>query len=69
MNMSFSSRFMQLAMSMVFDLRLNRRPRQGFQPTIFNLDNYAGRAEEVPASTRRIEERRAVLGCYVLSST
>ncbi len=59
------SRFMQLAMSMTFELRLNKPPVKEVA-TIFTFGLEEG--EENPA-TRAMEERRAVLGCYVLSST
>ncbi|KAJ5785555.1 uncharacterized protein N7503_010767 [Penicillium pulvis] len=57
------SRFSHLAMTLVFSLRLNKPPPQEsnmlpLEKTSSNTDNPA----------RTLEERRAVLGCFVVSS-
>jgi len=61
------SRFMHFAISVVFDLRLNKSPHKG-PSTLFNLGCNQGEIGEASTPARRTEERRAVLGCYVLSS-
>lgn len=63
-NTPLTSRFMQLAISMVFDLRLNKPPDSATRP---NLVLYTIEKEEENTTTRAMEERRAVLGCFVLS--
>jgi hypothetical protein len=54
-------------MVMVFDLRLNKPPRKD-PATIFHEGLNESNKEEGPVATRPMEERRAVLGCFVLSS-
>jgi hypothetical protein len=59
-------RFMNLAISMVFDLRLNKPP---LTKPFFLLDISSSESEkQARPSTRTMEERRAILGCFVLSS-
>lgn len=61
------SRFTQLAMTLVFDLRLNKSP-----PDESNMLPGGGQSEECSTDSRRparsLEEIRALLGCYVMSS-
>ncbi|KAJ5893433.1 hypothetical protein N7495_005124, partial [Penicillium taxi] len=57
------SRFTQLAMSVVFDLRLNKP-----LPDDPNMLPVRGTCLVSNASARSLEERRAVLGCFVMSS-
>jgi hypothetical protein len=54
-------------MVMVFDLRLNKPPRKD-PVTIFHDGLNEFNKEEGPVANRPMEERRAVLGCFVLSS-
>ncbi|PWY73034.1 hypothetical protein BO70DRAFT_381779 [Aspergillus heteromorphus CBS 117.55] len=57
------SRFTQLAMTLVFDLRLNKP-----LPDDPNMLPVGGDCVIPKAPTRSLEERRAVLGCFVMSS-
>ncbi|KAJ5538119.1 hypothetical protein N7494_007598 [Penicillium frequentans] len=57
------SRFTQLAMSLVFDLRLNKP-----LPDDPNMLPVGGNCLVSGGSARPLEERRAVLGCFVMSS-
>ncbi|KAL4780056.1 hypothetical protein BJX76DRAFT_361179 [Aspergillus varians] len=57
------SRFTQLAMSLVYDLRLNKPP-----PEDPNMLPVGGNCLVPNGPTRSLEERRAVLGCFVMSS-
>lgn len=59
---SFST-YLQLAISMVFDMGLNRPPGSRKQPLC--IGNHQGGP---PPPERTLEERRAVLGTFVLSS-
>ncbi len=62
------SRFMHLAMSMTFELRLNKPPMKDAH-TIFAFGPKEDlEKEEENLATRVMEERRAVLGCYALST-
>ncbi|KAE9376342.1 hypothetical protein N431DRAFT_289530, partial [Stipitochalara longipes BDJ] len=62
-----TSRFMQLAMSMVFDLRLNKSPLK--EPFfLLDISSNDGEKGQEHHSARSMEERRAVLACFVLSS-
>ncbi|KAJ5908960.1 hypothetical protein N7495_001642 [Penicillium taxi] len=56
------SRWMQLAISIVFDLGLGKPPQEQIS---LLADGVLSSGKTVP--TRSIEERRAVLGCYVMS--
>ena len=58
------SRFTQLAMSLVFDLRLNKP-----LPDDPNMLPVGGHCVVPNGLARSLEERRAVLGCFVMSST
>jgi hypothetical protein len=64
-NNPLMSRFAVLAISMVFELRLNKPPFKG-PPTIFNIGPHGEDRGEV--ACRTVEEQRAVLGCWLLSS-
>jgi hypothetical protein len=66
-NTQLMSRYMHVAISMVFDLRLNKAP---LKEPFFLLDIGANEDEKEHAhpSTRTMEDRRAVLACFVLSS-
>ena len=57
------ARFTQLATTMVFDLRLNKPPQEESNMLPVSQSPFA--ANKQP---RSLEERRAVLGCFVLSS-
>lgn len=57
------SHFAQLAMTLVFDLRLNRPP-----PDDSNMLPVGGSCSIRRGPTRSLEERRAVLACFVMSS-
>lgn len=57
------SRFTQLAMSLVFDLRLNKP-----LPDDPNMLPVGGNCLVLNDPARSLEERRAVLGCFVMSS-
>lgn len=57
------SRFTQLAMTLVFDLRLNKP-----LPDDSNMLPIGGNYTTSRGPTRSLEERRAVLGCFVMSS-
>lgn len=57
------SRFTQLTTSMVFDLRLNRPPTQ--ESNTLPMGKFLFSAG---SSERTLEERRTVLGCWMLSS-
>jgi hypothetical protein len=57
------SRFTQLAMTLVFDLRLNKP-----LPDDSNMLPVGGDCSTPRGPTRSLEERRAVLGCFVMSS-
>ncbi|KAJ5648060.1 hypothetical protein N7490_004432 [Penicillium lividum] len=57
------SRFTQLAMTLVFSLRLNKPAPQ--ESNMLPMDKPCS-SSDVPART--LEERRAILGCFVLSS-
>jgi hypothetical protein len=66
-NTPLASRFMHLATGMVYELRLNKPPSKE-AAKMFNLGPHDGDKEEAIPITRTMEERRAVLGCFVLSS-
>lgn len=55
--------FMQLAVSLVCDLGLNKAPADIHLP--FCVDTHR---EPLPSSHRTMEDRRAVLGCFYTSS-
>lgn len=57
--------FGQLAMSLVFDLGLNKPVRK--EPHIMSV--FSPHCVRIPMSTvRSMEERRAVLGCFLMTS-
>lgn len=60
------SRFTQLAMTLVFDLRLNKPLPDDSNMLPVGTMNGDRTAPRSP--TRSLEERRAVLGCFVMSS-
>ncbi|KAK3683405.1 hypothetical protein B0T22DRAFT_467862 [Podospora appendiculata] len=62
------SRFTQLAMMIVFELRLNKQPAH--EPNMLPLDAHG--VSDAGTTSRRtehtLEERRAVLGCFYMSA-
>ena len=62
------SRFTQLAMLVVFELRLNRQPTD--ETNMFSISSTHGAPSTTRASqyTHTLEERRAVLGCFYISA-
>jgi hypothetical protein len=62
-----TSRFMHLAIGMAFDLRLNKPPLKD-PYFVLDVSSTEGEKEQAHASTRTMEERRAILCCFVLSS-
>jgi hypothetical protein len=70
--MRYMTDLMQLAMSLVYDLGLNRprqRPRGliSFKPAIENKRT-CSRILPLPRGIETMEDRRGVLGCFLLSS-
>lgn len=57
------SRFSHLAMTLVFSLRLNKPP-----PQESNMLPLEKTCSDIDSPARTLEERRAVLGCFVVSS-
>ena len=58
------SLFTQLATSLVFDLALNKPPRKESQMLLcINIQKH-----QKPPTVRTMEERRAVLGCFLITS-
>lgn len=64
------SRFMQLAMSVVFDLRLNKpEPAETQKGLIFHSQGYIEhKSEQNTNDSHSLEKERAVLGCFLLSA-
>ncbi|KAL9068817.1 MAG: hypothetical protein Q9161_005904 [Pseudevernia consocians] len=60
------SRFTQLAMTLVFDLRLNKPLSD--ESNMLPVGSLAGGCAVPRGPARSMEERRAVLGCFVMSS-
>jgi len=58
---------MQMAISLVFELRLNR-PLIKDLSRVSNLCSLGYAVSEIPIVARTMDDRRAVLGCFVLSS-
>ncbi|KAF7561477.1 hypothetical protein G7046_g2655 [Stylonectria norvegica] len=65
-NTASLSRFTQLAMTLVFDLRLNKPVPD--ETNMLPIDRPNGYGEREGGSVRSMEEIRAVLGCFVMSS-
>jgi len=58
---------MQLAMSIAFDLQLNKPPlKEPFY--LLDIDANDGEKGQAHPSARSMEERRAILACFMLSS-
>ena len=71
--MTFVTPLTQLAISIVFDLGLNKAPEEPRGHISFRAATRckppSARPVTPPRRARTLEERRAVLGCYLLSST
>ncbi|CAM1503516.1 Fc.00g011070.m01.CDS01 [Cosmosporella sp. VM-42] len=70
--MAFLTDFLQLAISLVFDLGLNRPPMEPRGSICFKAAMRTKHMDARPATAspreKSMEERRAVLGCYLASS-
>jgi len=62
----FLSVLTQLAISLVFDLGLNKRPFR--DPDVMFNFKPNGCPKPSPSTVRTMEERRAVLGCFLITS-
>ncbi|KAF2493509.1 hypothetical protein BU16DRAFT_541190 [Lophium mytilinum] len=61
--------FTQLAISLVFQLGLNKPPGSSFQTMLLNCKINAPEAsKQLASAVRTLEERRAVLGCFLVTS-
>ncbi|KAF2812287.1 uncharacterized protein BDZ99DRAFT_439292 [Mytilinidion resinicola] len=61
--------FTQLAISLVFQLGLNKPPGSSFQTMLFNCKINAPEASrQLDSAVRTLEERRAILGCFLITS-
>jgi hypothetical protein len=60
------SRFTSLAMTLVFDLRLNKPPPQ--ETNMLTVEGPPEESTDFSGKAHSLEERRAVLGCFVMSS-
>lgn len=62
------SRFAQLAMLVVFELRLNRQPTEETNMLSISSTHGAASVMRETEHTHTLEERRAVLGCFYISA-
>ena len=64
----FCSLFSQLAMTMVFELGLNKSTSKDL-PGVDCLSPFDQRKYPKQSTVRTMEERRALLGCFLITST